>query len=97
MLAAVQQHVLQRVSNPSGTPQKPYVIATGEHTPPSPKDPIHRPRDSRGDRVHSPAQRIVVVGFDDQVEVVSQDRVMDESEAPALASNGEARAHLLNE
>ena len=41
MLVAVLQHVLQRVSNLSGTSQEPYVIATSEHAALSPKDPIH--------------------------------------------------------
>ncbi len=97
MLAAIQQHVLQRVSNLSRTPQEPYVIATGEHTAPSPKDPIHRSGDSRRDRVHSPSQRTVVVSLDDRVEVVSQDRVVNDPEAPAFASNGKALTNLFNE
>ena len=75
MFTAIQQHVLQRVPNLSRALQQTYVIPTGEHAPLPLKDPIHRPRDSRGDRVHSPPQRNVIVAFDDQMEMVSQDRL----------------------
>jgi len=61
------------------------------------EDPVHRSRKSRGDRLHSAAERLLSSRFDDQMEMVALDRVVADPEMTPLADLSQAGSKLAQE
>jgi hypothetical protein len=61
------------------------VIAVGEHGPGASENAIHGACDARADGLHAASERALVIRFDDQMDVIPLDRIMDEAERFAFA------------
>jgi len=55
---------------------------------------VHGASKSRADCHHPSAEGLTVVGFDDEMRVISLERVMDEAESRTNAARGEAAFNL---
>ena len=71
--------------------------AVGEHRSASSKHTVHGSRHARSDRFHSAGEIVLAHGLDDEVHVVVLNRVVRESEAPAVARRSEAALKLSHE
>ena len=69
--ARIEQHVGERIPDLPRSTQDPYVIPICEDRTPRPEDPIHGPRESGAERLHSPPKSMAVRRFDDQVGVIA--------------------------
>ncbi len=78
-------------------PQKAMVIAIGEHSAGAVPDAVHDPCKPRTDRFHAPPERQLIVGFHDQVRVISLKGVVHEAEAVAIAADGEGAVDGTND
>lgn len=72
------------------------LSAIAQHGPAAAEDAVHRLREARSKRLHSPSERRRPIGLDDRVEVVVLDRELEEPERAALGAFAE-RSALRNE
>ena len=75
----------------------PDVIAAGHDLAASCEHAVHGERNSGTDGLHPPPERDVILRFDDQVQVISLDRVVDEPKAQPRATGCKALAQCLHE
>jgi hypothetical protein len=61
------------------------------------EDAIHRARDPSTQRSHAAAERLLALGFDQEMDVVSLDRVLDQPEGSALGGGAEGALDLTDE
>ena len=73
------------------------MIAIGEHRPTPPRDPVHRPRESGADCLHTAPERVAIARLDDQVRVVPLQRVVHEPKSLAITPDGEGPFDLVND
>jgi hypothetical protein len=110
VLPGVHEDVRERPAHLEWRAQQVQVVAVAKHRAPPPGDSLQRPGDPRGQRHHAASERAPVRGFDEGVEVISLERVLEEAEVAALgpaaegalesagqaalAQRGQARAEL---
>jgi hypothetical protein len=70
------------------------VVPVGEHRSSALEHAIHSSRDPCGDRLHAAGELLRARGFHQYVNVVVLDRVLHETEPPALARRSEAALQL---
>jgi hypothetical protein len=92
--AGVQEDVRERVPDFVRRRERARVEAIGEDGAAAAEGAPRCARDAGGDGLHAAAEGDAVARFDDQVDVVGLDRVVDEAEAPALAGAREAALDL---
>ena len=97
VLPQVLQHVAERVPYLARARQLPDVIAASHDLSVTREHAVHGERDSRADGLHPPPERDVILRFDDQVQVVSLDRVVHEPKARPGATGGKALTQCCNE
>lgn len=67
------------------------MVAIGDHTSfRSPHHSIHGQRQPRADRHHSAPERVLISGFDDEMSVVAEKRIVHEAELRAVAATGKS-------
>jgi hypothetical protein len=70
------------------------VEVVGEELPCAAQEPVERAGDADGETLHSARERDVVVGFDDQVQMVAQHGEFDQSRAVQSARCSETASKL---
>jgi hypothetical protein len=85
MTSRIQQAVGDRVADLSRRLQNTNVAPIGEHSTGAVEHAIHGPRKARGNRLEPARQVACAARFDDHVHVVALDRVMNQTEATAVA------------
>jgi hypothetical protein len=65
------------------------VVAIGENGTGASPQPVQRADDAHQESLHAARECAAIVRFDEQVEVIRLDRIVDETKAEALASGGE--------
>jgi hypothetical protein len=73
------------------------VSSIGEHRADALEDAVRRTRDPRAQRLHPAREIMRARRFDDRVDVVALDRVVDEAETPAFAGGAEALLQLTHD
>ncbi len=96
-LRAFSSNVGQGVPNLARRAQHPQVVAPVEDPPRAVEGAVHRPRQTRGHRLHAVPQRLLCRRFHQQVHVVSLDRVVNDAEIPPLARLAQTAAEDLQE
>src|SRR5262245_13454996 len=93
----VQQDVRERAPYLARTAETPVVVAAVEHGPAPTARAIHRSRQPRCDALHPARERVFAMRLDDQMRVVSLERVVRDAEAALLARLRERAAPLAHE
>jgi hypothetical protein len=88
-MIGVLQNVAQDIRHFAARTQRVRVEPIGEDLSAPPQRAVDRACAADGKALHSARQRSCVFGFDDQVQVVSLDRVVDEAEAEAVPGSVE--------
>ncbi len=73
------------------------MIAIGEHASRTAGDPIHGTREATADRHHAAAEGIAVTRLDDQMRVISLQRVVHQPETRSGASGRKRLLDLVHE
>jgi len=97
MLTRVQQDVRKRRSYLPGRAERAVVITAVEYRSPPIEDPIHRASQARGQALHPIRQRCDALRFDEQVDVIVLERVVNDAEVCALRDRAERALHLANQ
>jgi hypothetical protein len=97
MAPRIQQDVRESVPHLARRTKCVEVIAVREHATAHGEDSVHGPRESCGERFHSAGEIVRAGRLDERVQVVVLDRILNESEAPALARLGEAALELAHQ
>ena len=97
MPSRVQEHVGQRVPHLARRAEDVQVVTIRENWTAAPEDSIHGACDARGDGFHAAREVLLAGRLDECVNVVVLDRVVNQSEAPALARRSEAALELANQ
>ena len=97
VLSRVEQHVAKRGSHFARRTERPVVIATVEHRSPPIEDAIHGPREARRQALHPLRQGRDALGFDEQVDVIVLERVVDDAEVRTLRDREERALHFANQ
>ena len=97
VLSRVEEHVAKRRSHLPGRAERAVVIAAVEHRSPPLEDPIHGPREARGQALHPIRQGRDALRFDEQVDVIVLERVVDDAEVCALRDRAERALHFANQ
>ena len=93
----VQEHVGECVTHLARRAEHLQVIPIGQNWPGAPKDPVHRARETRANRLHPSPEGTFIVCFHDQVGVVSLYRVMDEPKVAPFAALSKGSLELSHE
>jgi len=80
MLTRVQQYIRERGSYLPGRAERAVVIAAVENRSPPIEDAIHGPSEARGEALHAIRQGRDALRFDEQVDVIVLERVVDDAE-----------------
>jgi hypothetical protein len=91
MLPHVLDRVGDRVPHLARRPQHPQVVAIHKSGTPASERPVHSPREARGERLHSSAQRDRVIRLDHEVGMGALDGIVDDAEVAALGERAERR------
>ena len=97
MPARIHQHVRERVPHLPRRAQDVEVKAIGEHGPAPLEHSVHGSREARSDRFHSRSEMALARRFDNGVEMVVLNRIVNQSEALAVARLSEAALQLTNQ
>jgi hypothetical protein len=95
VLARVLEHVSQREPHFLGSAQDVSVESIAEHAPAASPDAIQASRDPDAQALHPERQRIAILGFHDQVDVIALDRVVDQPDLRILLRGCEHPLELL--
>jgi len=87
MLSRVEEHVGERGPNLPGRAEAAVVIPPVEHRSPPPEDPVHRSREARGDALHAACESRRVRRFDQEVDVIVLDRVVNDAEVGSFRTS----------
>ena len=93
----VQEHVRKSVPHLAGRSKNVEVIAIDEHRTTKTEDPVHGAREARSDGLHPRCEVLAARRLHDQMRVIGLDRVVHDSEAPALARGVHASLELTDE
>lgn len=80
MLSRIQQHVGERRSHLPRRAERAMVITPVEHGSAPIEDPIHCPSQACAKALHSVRQRRGPLRFDDKMDVVVLERILDDAE-----------------
>jgi hypothetical protein len=94
VLSCVEEYVGERGANLPWRAEGVVVIAAVENRTPPVKDPIHGPREARGRALHPVRQGRGALRFDEQMDVVVLERVVDDAEVPAFRDCAERALHF---
>jgi hypothetical protein len=97
MLARVQQHIGEHRPHLPRCSQDPFVIATVEHRPLASEDSIHCPRNARPNALHPASEGRRSLGFDEHVDVIVLDRVVNDAKPAATNALAERTLDLTYE
>ena len=97
MAPRVQQDVRQRVAHLARRAQNVKMEAIREHRTAPREDAIHGSRETGGDRFHPASEIARARRFDERVQMIVLNRVVNEPKSPALACLCEAAFELANE
>jgi hypothetical protein len=78
--AGVVQDVDERVAHRGGRREDPRVVAVLEHAPGALPELVEPAHDPHGEPDHAASESALVLGLDDEMEVVRLDRVLDDPE-----------------
>ena len=81
MLSRVEENVHKRHAHLPGCAERAVVIAAVENRPSPTEDPIHGPSEARGQTLHPIRQGCDALRFDEEVDVIVLERVVDDPEA----------------
>jgi hypothetical protein len=84
----VQENVAKRIAHLSRGWKEPHVVAIGENATAATEDTIHGTGETRADRHHAASECGAVLRLDDEVRVISLERVVHEAESLAGATFG---------
>ena len=73
------------------------MVAVVEHAARSPRNAVDRAGEARADRLHAAPERVAIPRLDDQVRVISLQRVVDEAEAGTGAAAREGPLDLADD
>ncbi len=97
MFACVENHVRKRGSNLPGRAECAVVIAAVESRSPPIEDAIHGPSEARGQALHPVRKGRGALRFDQQVDVIVLQRVVDDAEVSAFRDCAERALHRANQ
>jgi len=97
MLSRVENHVRKRRSHLPGRAERAVVIAAVEHRSAAIEDPIHGPSEASGQALHSIRQGCDALRFDEQVDVIVLERVVDDAKICSFRDRAERVLHLANQ
>ena len=97
MLSRVEKDVRKRSSYLPGRAERAVVIAAVEHRSPPIEDPIHGPSQARSNTLDPIRQGRGALRFDEQVDVIVLERVLDDTKVCALRDRAERVFHLANQ
>lgn len=97
MPTCVQEHVAKSIPHLARRPQHVRMVPICEHRPAALEHPVHGPRESRSYGLHPTRQRRHVRRLDQQMGMVSLERVVHQAKVPAVAGEREAPLELLHE
>lgn len=90
MMAGVQKHVAQREPHLTRRRQQAEVIAICEDLAAPSSDAIDGASDPSGDRLHAAPEGVSITGFDNEMRVITQQRVVNEPKAGPRTRRPEA-------
>ncbi len=97
VLPRIEQHVPERVPNLARRLEWLRVEAAIDHRTGSREHAVRGAGETRSDALHARSERRGGVRFDDQMDVIAHDRVVDDAEVGALARPREGAAELRDE
>jgi hypothetical protein len=97
MLTSVEERIRQRGSYLPGRAERSVVVAAVEHRSPPTEDPIHRPRQARIQALHPIRHGCGALRFDQQVDMIVLERVLNDPEICALRDRAERALHFANQ
>jgi hypothetical protein len=89
MLAGIQERIRQRSPYLPGRAERAVVVAAVEHRPAPIEDAIHGASQTRGKALHSVRKGCGALRFDEQMDVIVLERVVDDAEVRALRDRAE--------
>lgn len=90
----VQEHVSQRVAGLAGRSELASVIAVGEDATSTPRSAIDRAGEPDGQPLHPARERAPVRGLDDEVQVVSLNRIVEQAKPEPIFAPDERTTNL---
>ena len=81
VVPVIEQYVTQRPAHLERCTQWPQVIATVENLSAAFEDPVYELTDTGTDAFHPARDGMVVLGFDQQMQMITLDRVMHDPKA----------------
>src|SRR5262249_22852611 len=94
MTPRIQEHVSQRVPHLARGAKHVKVVAVHEHGPAQAEHTVHGASKASAEGFHSGAEIALAPCFDDRMQLVVLDRIVDETKAAALACRSEAALEL---
>jgi hypothetical protein len=84
VLSRVENDIRERRSYLPRRAERAVVVSPVEHRSPPTEDPIHRPSEARSQALHPIRQGRGALRFDEQVDVIVLERVLDDPKVCAL-------------
>jgi len=97
MLSRVEEYIRKRGSHLAGRAERAVVIAAVENRSAPTEDAIHGPSEARGKALHPIRQSRDALRFDEQVDVIVLERVVDDAEVRASCDRAKRVLHLPNQ
>src|SRR5206468_2722308 len=89
MLQVIAQDVIDRLADLGRRLEDVRKIAVGENTPPRAHDLVELLGDAHTEPLHAPSETVLIVGLDDQMDVIALDREVRDAHAEAVAGGPE--------
>jgi glutamine synthetase adenylyltransferase len=86
VVARVQEDVAKRAVHLARRRQYAVMVAIREHATRAARNPIHGTCEPYADRLHAASERVAILGFDDQVRVVAEQRIVHQPKIAAIAA-----------
>ena len=96
MVNVIAKHVGDCVDELRRGLQQSGMIVVGEESPAAPHDAVERPRQADIEPLHTARERLAVVCFDNQMQVVSENAEVDEPQAKAAQRSGNCVASKIS-
>lgn len=90
MLPVVAEHVAQCVSRLSRCPQDARVVPVIEEGAPSVEEAVEPPSKADLEALHAAGERLGAGGLDDQMDVIANDRELDDAKMDAMCTSLES-------
>lgn len=97
VLSRIQQDIRDRIANLARRAKNLQVIAIAQHAPATARDPVHGSREPSTERLHAAREISRARRFDDEVNVIRLERVVNDTESRSVAEFAEGALELADE